>query len=723
MIRKFCYFFIFTSAQVFAQDVFKPLAVESQVVVNGTKSDIDANRDFIAGKILIGKARITESGAQNVAEILRREPVITIGKDGRLGLLGLPGYTQILVDGLPPQGQDPLNLDLSQIENIEIIKSATAATGPFGIAGTINVVRRKAERKTFTQLRATSFLTGGYGGADFALSTNQIVSDSPLIYNLNILAGRRRSPSHSTYTQTLQIKDRPEDFLTGERVAIDELDSFSVNSELVWTINQDNKIRFAPDIGYLTNNISSVEDRLWSDARLQIANQRNRQPYTSASLPIHWNWKIDSSSRLNVKINANRSNINIDNQTDVDSALGRNLIKKGEQQNGKNSFFDLDFNTEYKGGHELSLGMRLARNRRTTQYSNFINDSPDKSLDALGTGYLTLLDRYQVFLQDDWRVNNSLSLGSGLSAENRSYDLTEGVVRNSTNFTVWSPSVHLAKRISGDRKRQIRLSLARTFQTPTVDQMLLHPRINTLAPCLIGLPCTMNNTDTPDYAGNPHLRPEKATGINLSYTHGIGSGSEAVFELYSRRIFDKISSEITMENVEWSNSPRYLSRPVNLGNAMLYGVNFEGRLASKDFWKGAPNLEISGSLGFAHSELNTVPPPDNRLIGQYPWRAKFSVAYTAQDWPLRINADANLLPADWARKNISERTYQDKKTTININSNLKLNPSTRIKFNLENLFARDAQRIDEYTDSKQVMKRNTDTVNYTRIVIGLETSL
>ena len=94
-----------------------------QVVVNGSQSDVDASRDAIAGKIVIGKQRIAESGVQNVGELLRREPAISIGKDGRLGLLGLPGYTQILVDGLPPQG-DALNLDLVHIERIDIVRVA-----------------------------------------------------------------------------------------------------------------------------------------------------------------------------------------------------------------------------------------------------------------------------------------------------------------------------------------------------------------------------------------------------------------------------------------------------------------------------------------------------------------------------------------------------------------------------------------------------------------------
>jgi outer membrane receptor for ferrienterochelin and colicin len=100
--------------------------------VNGSQTDIEASQDFVAGKVIIGRKQIEQSGLQNVTEILKRDPVITLGKDGRISLLGLPGYTQILLDGRAPMGKSPLELDLSQVDKIEIIKSTTAETGPSG---------------------------------------------------------------------------------------------------------------------------------------------------------------------------------------------------------------------------------------------------------------------------------------------------------------------------------------------------------------------------------------------------------------------------------------------------------------------------------------------------------------------------------------------------------------------------------------------------------------
>ena len=175
------------------------------MIVNGSQTDVEESRDFVAGKFIIGKQRIAESGVQNVGEILRREPAISIGRDGRIGLLGLAGYTQVLVDGVPPHGPDVFEIDLVHVERIEIIKSTTAVTGPVGIAGTINIVRRKTERKAFTQLRVGGSSTGDRGGADLAWSTNRTLSIIPLSYNLSFAASHKAAPSQSHYFQTRDV--------------------------------------------------------------------------------------------------------------------------------------------------------------------------------------------------------------------------------------------------------------------------------------------------------------------------------------------------------------------------------------------------------------------------------------------------------------------------------------------------------------------------------------
>lgn len=231
-------------------------APPQQVVVTG-QTEVEASRDFVAGKIVIDKARIANSGLQNTGELLAREPAISVGKDGRIGLLGLPGYTQVLVDGLPPTG-DALTLDLIHVERIEILKSTTAATGPFGIAGTTNIVRRTTTRKAMTQLRTGVTARDGRLGADLAWSSNGQATGGPFNYHLNLSARYVPAPSRSDYRQWRGAAAAPE--FDGALVATSEMQSLIASGELTWAPNPAHTLAFSPEAGHIGTTGHSREN-------------------------------------------------------------------------------------------------------------------------------------------------------------------------------------------------------------------------------------------------------------------------------------------------------------------------------------------------------------------------------------------------------------------------------------------------------------------------------
>ncbi|MBK9235215.1 MAG: TonB-dependent receptor plug domain-containing protein [Rhodoferax sp.] len=192
-----------------------------QTIVGTTPTDTQERREFIAGKIIIGRRRIEDSGASSVEELLRREPAVSVGSDGRIGLLGLPGYTQILVDGEPPVAGKSLDMNLVRVEKIEIIKSNVAEYGPFGIAGTINVITRKAERKTSSSLRLEGRAEDGYLGETFALSLNQTTEDSPWRFGVQISASEVPSPKEERLTQTVLESGQVLGTVAGQRSRAD----------------------------------------------------------------------------------------------------------------------------------------------------------------------------------------------------------------------------------------------------------------------------------------------------------------------------------------------------------------------------------------------------------------------------------------------------------------------------------------------------------------------
>ncbi|WP_296942582.1 TonB-dependent siderophore receptor [uncultured Massilia sp.] len=707
-----------------AQAQVKTDQAPQQVTVNGTRTDMDASRDAIAGKIVIGKQRIAESGVQNVGELLRREPAISIGKDGRLGLLGLPGYTQVLVDGLPPQG-DAFALDLVQVERIEIVRSTTAATGPVGIAGTINIVRRKAERKAFSQASVGATSTGGRAGANVSWMNNQVAADSPFVYNLSLSARRTKTPKSSHYLETRAVGDTgPVPEFEGDSAASNVLDMVNASSEFTWTLDADNKISLRPDIGRFRVVDDGIERRRWQDGRLLALERDNRNTMDTWGLPLQWTRQLDADSALSLRLNMNRPRVKIDApslEAWSDAPLRRRTY--AQRWRGRNYFVDLDFNTVLRGGHAITAGAKLVRNENDKTYTDLVDGVQDASLAVFGRESATRTDSGRLFLQDEWRIDRTFALNAGLSVERRVYDLAEGPVRNRADFNMWSPSLHLSKKIGGDRRRQVRLSLARSFQPPFADQLLLHPTINPFAPCQPGRPCGANGIDTADRAGNPALQPERALGLNLSYTHGIGSASEVMVEGYARDIADKTGWEYAFGSVPWASAPRYVYRPVNLGTATVRGVNLEGRVAGKDLSTDLATLEMHGSLGFARSELSDVPGPDNRIDGQSPWRAKLGGSYTLKAAPLKLGVEASVLPGEWTRSSASERVYQSSRRTLGINGSWKLDARSKVTVNLDNLLHRSTTRIEEYRTVDALLRQSTGAADHARIGIKFDTSL
>ncbi len=698
-----------------------------KVTIKGAHTELEASRDFAAGKLIIGRKKIADSGLQNAGEILKREPAITVGKDGQIGLLGLPGYTQILLNGQSPVGRSPLEMDLSDIERIEIIKTSTARTGPFGIAGSINVITKKVERKRFQQASAGVQDTAGVYGANAAWSINEVSMDSPWQWRLSVTANRKndRNPivfvqndgeSEQTAMKRFQGKGKVENIVEGGSIVIGNLYRFDA----------ENTLSFDPVLNYLKMDARNQEERFYVNGQQWQIQGSSSTKIMMLNLPLSWSREVGGNGQLNVDMNVSRNQVlTSTSNTNSLSALHSETSRSLSDDNTDMDTYRLKVNytQNMEGGHEFKTGLSWSKKEQNSSNLYSLNGRPNLSLAQFGE--TTRIDNttLRLFIEDEWRVNKTTAINTGLSSEDNASDIQEGALASQSRFRVWSPSFHFSKKIPDDTKRQFRLSLARSFKAPDPNNLMLRPVINVLAPCSSVLTCGQNSLDTADSAGNPGLQAEGAISLNASYEHGLSENSQISFETYARQIEQKFGREISLETVAWSHLPRYVNRPVNLGDARIIGTSVDWQVALRDIWKTGPRIEIRGSVGRAHSTVSNLPAPYNHLEGQTPWRAKLGMTFDLEGIPLKVNMDANWLPGDWIRNNLVQKTYESRHASYAANAIWVASKTMKWSMSLNNLFAPNKQSMNEYQSGQNFVQRKSEKSNYTQLGLRLEIKL
>jgi len=156
---------------VHAQQSASTDAARDTIIVTATRSEIPL-RDAIVPVTVIDRERIELSLANDLAELLRFEAGIDIGRNGGPGqatsvfMRGTESnHTLVLIDGVRINpgtiGAAPLqNLAPSVIQRIEIVKGVRSSLyGTDAIGGVINIITRGGRERSETAVRSGSFDT------------------------------------------------------------------------------------------------------------------------------------------------------------------------------------------------------------------------------------------------------------------------------------------------------------------------------------------------------------------------------------------------------------------------------------------------------------------------------------------------------------------------------------------------------------------------------------
>ncbi len=627
-------------------------APAQQVEITGTRgSDTEQRRQATAAKIVIGREEIERFGDATVGEVLKRLPGVTMpGAPGRGGgprMRGLGGaYTQLLIDGqrVPP-GFSLESLTPEQIERIEILRAPTAETGARAIGGTIDIITREGFRRRVNDLRLAVSQDAGRRSGQVGWTRNDSIDELTYTVSASAFNGRRGSADATLTTET--------DLASGQRLSeqlehssdLSRRQGLNLSSRLQWRLGPSGALTLMPVLFHSRRegreNLDLQQALGATPALYDHAEADRDGRYTLGRLNLQWRqtlaegWRVE----LNGGTHAARGrSSSLRQEFDAGHALLRS-VEDRSRSNDRSALLNSKLSKLLEGDHSLVAGVEFEQLRRSeTRVTAQDNSDPLADFDG---DLQASSRRLALYAQDEWSVNPNWAAHAGLRWEEirTRGDAAVGDVRPDNRSRVLTPLLHAVWKPDPKARDQIRMSLTRSYKAPTLQNLVARPQLSSR------WPSSGPNTAThPDRAGNPELRPELATGIDLAFERYLAQGGVLSANLFVRRLRDTIRSTTTLESVGWSPVPRWVSRPRNLGRATTQGLELEAKFRLDQLVDGAPPVELRNNLSLFRSRVDEVPGPDNRLDEQPVVVLNLGADYRLRGTPLTLGGSLHLTP-------------------------------------------------------------------------------
>jgi outer membrane receptor protein involved in Fe transport len=669
-----------------------------QVEVKGAANAYDPRRDDTASKIVVNNEEIVKYGDTNVLDVLKRVPGVTISSSGRGGEIRMRGlgngYTQVLINGeRAPQGFDISSLSPDVIERIEVLRAASAEFSTQSIAGTVNIVLKKAVKAAQRELK----LGYGHGAAQNSPTANLQLSDKlgKLSYSfaMNLFQNR-----FTNEPETIETFVNPAGVVTGlrqnETPQDARISAVNLTPRLNYTFENGDTLTsqtFANWANFMQAEMGSVDTLAGPLPAYPRLEQRMTNHNHVFREELNWVHKFESGAKLDAKLsglyvgadnsmyrygsgNAAASPLRAFIKSDV---VVRGLSSTGKYTSGRFEGHALAFG--WDGGYQTSDDARRERDAA----------APDVALPGGDEFYDARISRLALYGQDEWNVTPAWSVYLGARWEGirtSTAGNTYSEIKNSTS--VLSPVAQTLYKLPGTKGDQVRLAVTRTYKAPGQQQIIPHRFTS------------VNNSQTePDQIGNPNLKPELALGIDASYEHYWAEGALLSASVSSRRITDYTRNLVSFDGARW------ISAPTNSGDAKTYGLELEAKFPLKAVMETTTNLDLRASLSRNWSTVNSVPGPDNRLDGQTPLSATLGADY--KTGPLTLGGSYVFKNGGFVRISGNQIGYQSVRRDLDLYALWKFTPKLQLRVATSNLLAQDTVSQSSYTTAAGTQSSRT----------------
>lgn len=732
----------------------RPASAVQQVQVEGRSDADQLRRDAIGALTVIDREALDRHGDTSVLDVLQRQPGVSVdGDQPRIRGLG-GGYTLILINGEPaPPGFSLEQLSPAEIERIEVVKGPSAEFG--GVAGTLNIILRSPPRTRqrearaqvhYRALRPAGSVWGGWGDRDGALGWHLPVS----VYQW---AGKTlartervtRSRDGELRAQRSQSRDPwwggGANF--GPRIDWRPREGQALHWQTFLQQHEsDNRGRFA------------VEPRAGTPPSVLAGESTSQGQWQLARTQLQWIERTPAGARWELKALAEWSAGRSAGR--LDALQGTAVpLQRDQRQWHTNRRVSAGARLRWPlgEGHAALGGIDIEQREREEQ-RDLIENGRALRTDSVGLPFEARMGRVTAFVQDDWGMSERLSLALGwrhewVQTESRLRPVSVAAgVADGRRDSVGGPVLQARWTLAGEgpsgsapaaggpppAQRQagwvMRASLARTARLPELAMLMDRYALNTTDER-----DQPNSPLSPDQAGHPGLRPERAWGLELGAERGLGDGGVFSVTAHARSIDDLIRRRIALEPVAESAVPRWVSRPVNLGSARTRGLDFE--------WKGAVGegsrdragqegrrpaatspWQARFAVGLHRSSVAQVDGPDARLEGQPPWTLTLGLdrrpqaAQPGSAWPGHVGAGASFTytPAYTTRQTDLQQVWRNRVQRLDLYLVWRPDPAVNIRLAVQNLLPgtlhtrSEVRDLDGFTASTEQWRENLRTV-------------
>jgi outer membrane receptor for ferrienterochelin and colicins len=692
--------------------------VPQVTISGGRQDDMTERRNSTAGKQVYGREELDRNGDSNIGDVLKRLPGVTIGgragRGGEVKMRGLgSGYTQVLLNGeRPPAGFSMESLSPDQVERIEVMRGPVAEHSTRAIAGTINIVLRDGYQMRDVQVKAGDRIEQGRHSPELSVTAPGKTGALNYTLSASVSYGRQHDSTLTHNTETDAggglLKEQ---FLDSESSG--NTKSLHLTPRLSYKFENGDTLNFQTFLMHQQTR-STAQTNLAQPVgsmppEYNFAQQSSEGDMTFLRGFGNWLHRLQGASKLDVKFGfglGKRSNDSLRYQYDSQGALLDRFTDTDDTRD-KSLNTGGKYSSPLGAGHLLAAGWELEASHREEVRVSLNKDGAAQFADS-GDNLAADTRRAAVYAQDEWDITPQWSAYAGARWEGirTTSDRSASTISNTSK--VFSPLLHALWKIPGHEKDQVRASLTKSYKSPNVQDLIAAPFLSRL-----------NSATSPDRTGNPNLKPELATGLDLAYEHYLGRNGIVSVSGFVREIDNLIRRELSQQQTDLGL--RWVSSPANVGHARTSGIELEAKLALAELMDNAPQIDLRSNYSRFWSRVDGIPGPDNRLDQQAKQTANLGMDYRLKDIPLTLGASYNWTPAIRTRTSDKQVVETSRKRVLDMVALWRFDARTQLRISANNALAEDATGNNLVVANGLAAQAASLNPTYTQWSVRLET--